>query len=113
MNYKEDGTRRGYEPEVYSQIFEKEEAKREIPSGWRYYHIIEGIFIISEIHRESCLETEKAVEQKNDVIVNDVSDLWRQRQEEEKQRFGNYSQTVSSSLHGNGIDYNVLQRFFS
>ena len=28
MNYKEDGARRGYEPEVYSQIFEKEEAEK-------------------------------------------------------------------------------------
>ena len=92
MNYKEDGTRRGYEPEVYSQIFEKEEAKREISSGWRYYHITDGIFITSEIHRESRLEREKAVEQKNDVIVNDVLDMWRQRQEEEKQRFGNHTQ---------------------
>ena len=92
MNYKEDGTRRGYEPEVYSQIFEKEEAKREISSGWRYYHITDGIFIISEIHRESRLETAKTVEQKNDVIVNDVLDMWRQRQEEEKQRFANHKQ---------------------
>ena len=103
MNYKEDGTRRGYEPEVYSQIFDKEEAKREIPSGWRYYHITDGIFIISEIHRESRLETEKAVEQKNDVIVNDVLDLWRQNQEEEKQRFGNHTQRVSSSWQGDRL----------
>ena len=28
MNYKEDGARRGYEPEVYSQIFEREEAEK-------------------------------------------------------------------------------------
>ena len=67
-------------------------------------------FAISEIHRESRLETAKAVEQRNDVIVNDVLDLWRQNQEEEKQRFGNHTQTVSSSLHGKGIDYYVLQR---
>ena len=38
------------------------------------------------------METGKAVEQKNDVIVNDVLDMWRQRQEEEKQRFGNHTQ---------------------
>ena len=33
MNYKEDGARRGYEPEVYSQIFEKEEAEKKARWG--------------------------------------------------------------------------------
>ena len=58
--------------------------------NWWYFHNKWNSSI--QIHRESCLETEKAVEQKNDVIVNDVLDLWRQRQEEEKQRFGDHKQ---------------------
>ena len=49
------------------------------------------------------METEKVVEKKKDVIVNDVLDLWRQNQEEEKQRFGNHTQRVSSSWQGDRL----------
>ena len=83
MNYKEDGARRGYEPEVYSQIFEKEEAEKKARWGKARS---EKIFP-QHLFREEDLSAEKVLDKQEDVTINSVLTLWQKKQQEEKLRF--------------------------
>ena len=85
MNYKEDGARRGYEPEVYSQIFEKEEAEKK--ARWEKNTKYLRVCPFQSFPREEIVATDKDVEKQEDVTINDVLTVWQKKRQEEKLRF--------------------------